>query len=382
MTNGRVRLFDVTDIDTLPWPNTEETTKTKGFLIPLIKNGVQHYIENVDSQVMALLVDDFVLPLTVNNNTYQNSYVCSPYCHYVTYAQESVRALNKQWLNIPLQGLLWGLGKILRACSFNKVIIVNNWPFSTNLHPNLSKEQIIAIKETIQKQFPQHAILFRSINTFKEKDLFSALNLGGFNLIASRQVFFLNAKKDGIFNSRIFKSDFKLFEESSYEVLRGSEIPPEDIQRLTELYRGLYVDKHSHLNPQLNEQFFTLALSCPFFKLLALRKDGCIDAMAGYFSFDDVMTSPMVGYDISRSRDDKLYRLTSTMLNMEAKKNKMLFNLSSGASFFKKIRRGEGALEYTAVYHKHLPLKRRMPWLILKVVIDLIGIPFMKYYDR
>lgn len=102
--------------------------------------------------------------------------------------------------------------------------------------------------------------------------------------------------------------------------------------------------------------------------------------MIGYLYRHGILFSPFFGYDLTKPTDTGLYRLLSTALMLEAKERKAIFHQSSGASFYKKVRRAEGYLEYTAVYHKHLSYRRRAPWLILRSITNSIGISFMQKY--
>src|SRR5205085_12541895 len=104
---------------------------------PLIKNGVSHYIENIDTDLHALVWDDIILPITVNDAEYDNSYVCSPYSYFVSYAKESLDFLSQAWLRRLLSRVLGGLGKCLLRFHINKVVMVNNWLCSTTLYPSL-----------------------------------------------------------------------------------------------------------------------------------------------------------------------------------------------------------------------------------------------------
>ena len=65
---------------------------------------------------------------------------------------------------------------------------------------------------------------------------------------------------------------------------------------------------------------------------------------------------------------------------LEAQKKGAVFNQSAGGSFYKKVRRAEGNMEYTAVYQKHLPLPRRIPWKILSLLSNSLGQMYMKRY--
>ena len=379
---AEITLYDSTNIDSLPWPNTPDGKYAKKFLYPLIKQGVKHFIDNVDTILYALVIDDLVLPVTVNDTQYENSYVCSPYGHYVGYALDSIDGMKSRFLRTPFKAAVNAMAGVFRMGKLNQVAIVNNWLFSTNLYPKISHEQVSAIRIFLKDYFPEHAIVFRSIHTYGNTDLYQLFSKNKFHMIASRQVFFMNATNDAIFQSRIFKSDLSLLKKSEYEIMRNDELSDETVPAITHLYRSVYLGRHSKLNPQLNQNFIRLTLENQILNLKVLKKNGRIDGVAGYFSRNDMMTSPFLGYDTDQPKESSLYRLTSTLLTMEARDKKMLFHLSSGASFHKKMRKAESSLEYNAVYHQHLGLSRRLPWYILKGVMNSVGKFFMKSYDR
>lgn len=84
MTEETISLYNASNIDSLSWPNNPEGEYAQKFLMPLIKNGVHHYIENVETNLHILKIGDLILPITINDAEYQNSYVCSPYTQYIS----------------------------------------------------------------------------------------------------------------------------------------------------------------------------------------------------------------------------------------------------------------------------------------------------------
>ncbi len=375
-----IRLYDSKNIDTLIWPDSEDGDYAKRFLIPLIKNGVHYYIDNLHTEMKVLKMNGFILPITINHAEYDNSHVCSPYSHYISYAIQSLEVIKNSIMRFITKGFLLGLAKILRWGKINRVILVNNWPFSTNLYPKLSENAILAITAYLQKQFPTHAIMFRSIDTYANKDHYYLFKKNDFMLIASRQVYFTDTTNNRAFETRPFKRDLRLLESSNYEVLDNDQLSPDDFSRILQLYQVLYIDKYSDLNPKLNSHFIKLAVENRILHFKALKKNGLIDGVVGYFHCNGIMTSPFYGYDTSKPQDLGLYRLISTILMLEARKNQMLLHQSAGASFYKKSRGAEGALEYAAVYHKHLSYLRRITWSLLKFIFNSIGISYMKKY--
>ena len=136
-----IRLFDAETIDQLPWPNTEDSTYAQSYLLPFIKYGPTHFIDNVKTQYMVLLIEEqVVLPISVNVQEYENSYVCSPYSHYVTYAKEELVLIQQRWLRVILSLLIESFGIFCKLCRINRAIHVNNWLLSTNLYPDLRAE--------------------------------------------------------------------------------------------------------------------------------------------------------------------------------------------------------------------------------------------------
>jgi hypothetical protein len=366
-----IQLFDASNIDRLPWPDNSYSQSVKSLLIPLIRNKPNYYIDNVETTLLALLVDDLVIPISINYAEYKNSYVCSPYGHFVEYCKDQIFGRSKKVLG-PLIDFY---GFFYKLCKFNRVVIVNNWLFSTNLYPALSHGQIAEIRDFLAKKFPKHAIIFRSINNYHSPELSHALKRAKFHFIPSRIVFISRSDEQKVYTSRMFKSDQAALKASPYEI---SPLNIEDSKRAAEIYSHLNIHKHSKLNPQFNAQFVQLAIENNFLTFKGLKRNGQLDGVVGYYSAGDVMTCPLYGYDTELTQELKLYRQLSTILLNESKKNSKIYNQSSGAGDFKKLRRAESVVESYAVYTKHLPVYQKAPWSFLKYAMKLFGLPIMK----
>jgi hypothetical protein len=375
-----IALFDSNNIDGIVWPNNEEGAYAKKFLLPLLKNGVHHYIDNIRTELKILKIGETILPITINDAQYENSYVCSPFSYYISYALESMDVIKTKWIKKACKGMFWGLSKLLRGLQMNKNVIVNNWLLSTNLIPNIDPKLIPLITKFLKQLYPQHAIVFRSLDAYTNADLYRACKNHAYKLIASRQIFLTDTNQTRLFETRLFKSDLKLLETSGYEIVDSCQLTPDEIPRLLKLYRDVYINKYSNLNPQLNQHYIQLALDDQILNLKAIKKDGVIDGIAGYFYRNGIMTCPFFGYDKSKPQNTGLYRILSTVLMLEAKKNQLLFHQSAGASMYKKIRKAEDCLEYTAVYDKHLSPLRKIPWVLVSGLFNSVGVFFMKKY--
>ncbi len=190
MQDTKIKIYDKNNIADLPWPETEWGKNVRKIIKPFVEQSPSHFIDNVHTSMKVLLIDDLPLPLTICEPSSNNSYVCSPYCHYVTYGREEINGLNNLPLKAFLGSLISILGKFLKACDVDKNIYVNNWLLPTNLYPRISKEQIETIVKELTFLYPSHAIAFRSINPFKPEGLLEQLKLLGFSFVLGRSIFY------------------------------------------------------------------------------------------------------------------------------------------------------------------------------------------------
>ncbi|HRD56007.1 MAG TPA: hypothetical protein PLC42_06380 [Parachlamydiaceae bacterium] len=375
----KIQFFDKANIDELTWPETHEGQFSKKILLPMIKNGIEPYFENVKGILSLILIDGVVLPITINDCEKDNSYVCSFYSYYIGYGLSSAERIKNRFLRNIVKATIKSLGTFLKIGKIDKMVSINNWPFSTNIYPALTPPQVAAIRLFMEKKFPHHAIVFRCINAIDQNSPINILKKDQFNLIAARQIFVTDPKKKEVFETRLFKSDLKFLASANY-TLGEIDLDNAELSKMLSLYNALYVDKYSDVNPRLTENFLQLLVENKLFNFKALKKDGKVDAIAGHYSMHGVMTSPFFGYDTSLPQETGLYRMLSTALALDAKNSGHLFHQSSGASFYKSIRKATPSMEYSAVYVKHLPLNRRFYWKTLKFMINSFGISWMKKY--
>lgn len=383
MERIQIRLYDADTIDDLPWPDTKDGQYAKQFLVPFVKRQPSHYINNIQAKYMAVFLDGIVLPISITETQYDNSYVCSPYTHYVSYAKQELVLLQNALLRKGLSALIGGLGQLFKASQINKTVHVNNWFVSTNLYPELTPDQLRALHSFLTEQFPDYAIIYRSLNEANHEELMQEFRQFNYKMIASRQIYLVHPSQSASISSKsrkLLKKDYALIDRHGYEMLDHDQLSDQDISRILELYNALYLQKYSMYNPQFNEDFIALALKKKILHLKALRKNGRIDAVIGYFCRNGVMTTPLLGYDLSLPREIGLYRMLSALLFYIARENGHLLNRSSGAAHFKRKRGAAAEIEYSAVYDRHLPFPRRLCWSFLQTVLNKIGIPIIRKY--
>lgn len=376
-----VQLYDAASIDYLEWPETSEGDYAKRQLLPLVKKGVSHYLDNIQGDLFALKAGPLVFSLLVPKETRLNSYVCSPYNHYITHGKESIDLIDNPILKRCVNPFLSLLGRFCEAQHLDKVVYLNHGMFAIDLYPEgLSTPLLEAIVASIKEHFPDRAIILRSLNPLTNGPLIASLKNAGFRLLASRYVFVTDSSNEAIFQTRIVKSDLRFWEKTPYEIVEDGEITEADCAEMLRLERLLYVIQHSTLQPQVNLSYMMLLFKQKLLNFKVLKLNGRIKGVAGYYQRNGVFYCPFFGYDKEDPDHTSIYRLLNTALLLEAKKEGVLFNQSAGAAFYKSVRRAEGCQESMAVYTDHLPMGRRAAWRLLMLLVNTLGPSYMKKY--
>jgi hypothetical protein len=156
------------------------------------------------------------------------------------------------------------------------------------------------------------------------------------------------------------RKDQRLLDDAAVDVLTPAEIKRQDLPRLRTVFRQLFIDKHSQLNPDFTPKFFEFCLDTGFLDLYALRYQGEIVGVLGLYARNGWLTTPLIGYDTSLPQGLGLYRRLMALLYRQARERQLQLHLSSGADAFKRARGGQGHLEYSAVYARHLAHFRQL----------------------
>lgn len=375
-----IQLYNAKTVSTLQWPQSDEALYARDFLEPLVTHGISSYIENIQAQMHILKIDQNILPVIVNDGHFKNSWVCSPYAHFILYPKYGVQLLQNKYAEGVLKKLIDFVDPVVRAGEIDSVVYVNNWLFAADLYPKgLTLDQVPRILDFLIQRFPRHAIVFRSLNPLLYKPLEDSLCKHGCDLIASRYVFITDAKNQVLYQNRNIKSDLKQWREESFEILTDPAHKEETLL-FSDLYKKLYINSHSEINPQFNERYFDHLVDRKLLHFIRLKIQGNVEGIAGYFVRNGVMYCPLFGYDKTKEDHKKVYRLLNTALLLAAKERGALFHQSAGGSFFKKIRSAQGCVESFAVYSRHLPLKQRITWRAVKLIMNSLGIKYMKKY--
>jgi len=373
-------LFTRKNIHALTFPQTEDGDYARRYLLPLMMDGAQKYIRNVfNTQLMLAKVDDVIIPITLSDFHLDNSYTVSPYSHYVSYGGfEEVKHLNNPPMEALIKLLMIPIAWYFRKAELDKVAYVNNYLLSTNLYPSVNSDQLSALSEALTRWFPDRVIVFRSVDEKKNPHIADILKEKEYELVLSRQVRYMDAEEAS--RTRQYKEDVRVLRKHGYEIVDGKELSDEELARSLDLYNMLYLKKYSYYNPQFTFEFMKLARDNEVLYLRALKRNGQINAVMGFFIRNGAMTQPLFGYDTSLPQEEGLYRLLTLITLQEGLQRNLLVHASGGVGKFKKVRGGKSVIEYNAVYHKHLPAWRQMPWKLIKA-ISRYAIPYFQKKD-
>lgn len=372
-------LFTRENIHMINWPSTADGEYARNYLLPIMEDP-QRYIRNVhNTQLMLAKVGDVIIPITATDFHPDNTYTVSPYSHYVSYGGfEEVKHLENKPVEALIKLIMNPAAWYFRQAELDKVVFVNNYLLSTNLYPSISGEQISALSEALPQWFPDRVIIFRSVDQRKNPHIIEALKRKNYEMVLSRQVWYMDPAEAA--RTRQYKEDVRVLRKHGYEVVNGKDLSDDDLHRAMHLYNLLYLEKYSYYNPQFTFEFLKLARDKGALHLRALKRDGKMNAVMGFFIRNGAMTQPLFGYDTSLPQDEGLYRLLTLITLQEGLQRNLLVHASGGVGKFKKIRGGRSVIEYNAVFAKHLPAWRQRPWKLIKAISKYM-IPYFQKMD-
>lgn len=376
-----IKLHDEKTMDLIDWTCKKEGEYIRDYFAPILKNGVELYIANVKTTVYLLEIDELVLPVTVNEKEFENSYVCSPYTHYISYAKEELWELKMPVVEKILSKGIDLLGFGLRRTSINRIVSVNNWFLSTNLYFPLTNSQIERITAFLVNQFPTHTILFRSIVKKIHSQMMDGFEKQQYQRVMSRSVYLFYPERFRKLNRKQRKDylqDKALMKNSPYQIIEASEVFEAMIPIIKKLYEELYIKKYSKHNPQFTLHYYRNVWSNKLVHFKLLKKLDSYEGVIGYFHRNHVLTTPILGYEIDKGHTHGLYRLLSLLIIDEVLDKNYIGHFSAGAGGFKRNRGSEQDIEYSYFYNKHLPMKSRFVWAFLKCVMDKIVEPMAR----
>ncbi len=335
-------------------------------------------VANVDTHLSAMTVAGRLMPVTRNDGGHGASYVCQPHSAYVLYAREELELVRAGWIAAPARLGLDGLDRLLRGARINRIVHLANWMLSTNLHDGWRGEGVKEAREALIHAWPDHIIGIRSVDDWSSPGLREALMADGWILVPSRQIWVVDDMRRQWRERHNHANDRRLIARTPLRIRDVGTLSPACADRIATLYRMLYIDRYSALNPVLTPDFIRASAASGMIRYrAAFDPEGEMRAVAGMWVRDGIMTPSVVGYDIHRPQGEGLYRVASWMFMDAALEAGWRLHGSAGAAHFKRGRGAEGVIEYNAYFARHLSRGRRLALETLAALLHRIALPLM-----
>jgi hypothetical protein len=339
-----------------------------------LAGGVDERVANVDTRWLALRSGARVLPLTVNDGARSASYVCSPRAAYVDYARREGELVG---MGGPLVGAaLVGADRVLAAARIDRIVHIDNWLLSTNLHGEWAGADLPAIRAALAVRFPDHILAIRSVDAWSNPTLTQASRADGWVMVPSRQIWVVDDLARDWLPRNAHGNDRRLVARSGLAL--GPAVP-EDAARIASLYHQLYVGKYSALNPVFTARWVAETMVSGLIDYRVARDaNGTPVAVAGLLVRGGVATPPVVGYDRGWPQAAGLYRIATWLFMTAALERGLRLHASAGAAHFKRLRGARGVIEYWAMHVDHLSRPRRVAIRALAAGLERWAVPMMR----
>lgn len=339
---------------------------------------------NINTTMRTISVNKKNFLISCNDHrTPNNSYVVSPISTYRDYALYETAIIKTTELRVLLIALIKIATLPLRLANIDKINIVNNWLLSTNIYEKISATEIKEITTQLLNNYPTVPIMFRSINSFCNSQLYSMLLSQKYIPIPTRQVYIFDGRKgfssDFLTHSNT-KKTLKLLNTTKFKTATVTHLSKTDWLRIENLYDQLYIKKYYHLNPKFSAAWLEYMNDTKMIEFKLVYDEQKIIAVSGIYQLENIMSTPIVGYDFTYPKKAALNRILMAIELLHCCKSRVIYNASSGASHFKRIRGGIPAIEYSMVYIAHLSIYKKLAWHLLATVTKKIGVPIMKFF--
>lgn len=344
-----------------------------------VGQATQALVSNVHARVDTIATDVGNLPVTVHDGRAGDAWVCSPRTTYADCAGEEAARYLPGWGGRTAARLLASMGQGLAG--LDRAATLDNWLLSTNLHPPLRCVRLPALLRDAVERWPGHALWLRSLNEHHDADWLQAAQDAGCLLVPSRQVYLYDDIAPLVARHRDLKRDLSLLRRTPLRHCPDAAIADADYARIAELYALLYIGKYSRYNPVYGEEFLRRWHRAGLLEFEGFRDgDGRLQCVVGLFRQGRTATSPIVGYDTAQPRTQGLYRLATACAYRRCMQQGWRLNFSAGAAGFKRLRGGVPAIEYSALYVRHLPRRTRAAASALSMATRAIGVPLLRRY--
>lgn len=322
-------------------------------------------------------------PVAVHDGARGMAFPCSLHTQYVAYPRDELSLVPDRRQRALARVGLAALDALFRIAGLDHSVQWSGWLLSTNLHPPGLKRAIRPVTRCLAQAFPRHAILVRNLHALEDPELPDAFVEAGYAMAASRRIYFFDGRTRAYLAKETVRRDLKaLARLDGYTQVEHADFTEADVPRITELYRQIYVEKHSRLNPRYTEGYVARALRERWMEFRGLRhSSGRLDGVFACFSEGNTTSTPFIGHETRLPDLAPLYRHLFTMLLQRIGERGQLLNYSSGAGEFKRRRGAEAVVESNVVYLRHLSAGRRAAFGLFLHLLERHGRPFLEKND-
>lgn len=361
-----IEIYDATNISQLVVPSDAHPLVTH-YLIPMIKNGVSSYIENVNTTLCIIKCETYILPFTLTENHQRGSHVFSMYD---TFVPTAIGELSRSSMNFFYKYLVIGIFKIsglwLWFAGINKTLILNNYLFSTNIFPSIPEHMLAAIVDYLIKHYKGYTLLIKNLNCTANRKTIKQLAKMNFEYLIERPIYLLTPKRATQFTKSIRKAlrkDQGYIDENNFDFNYQINDKQIDAKTMRKFYYELYIEKYDKWNMLYNERFFSELVSSPAFLLACVTHNHQLKGFNVCFIYDNILSMPLIGYD---SGNKNHYRITAYVVEQYVINHQLLGHASSGVGAFKRSRGYVTHTEYIAFAPDSCANKRnRWTWRLI-----------------
>ncbi len=259
-------------------------------------------------------------------------------------AIDEARRVKKTSLRATARVVGPALSMLMRA--LDPVVNIGTFATSTYLHEHDDATLVLAAAESARERCPHHVRVLRSIDAVRTPRIVASLAREGWLIIPARKVWYYYPNDERLAHRRELHHDQRLLERTTF---KRRALMPEDAESIVSLYEQLYLGKYSRWNPLVRAEAVRALIAGGGLSGEGFTHDGALVGVAAYFDATGVMTTPILGYDLSLPQSLGLYRLLSMIILERAQQLGLLLHASAGADGFKRLRGAEAALEYVAI---------------------------------
>ena len=158
------------------------------FVAAMAERGTMPFIANVASTMLLARIGGFELPVSVDDGGYGRSYVSSPHSAYVPYARREMDLVGLRHGRRAAGAVLSLTDRLLRAARFDRVVHVDNWLLSTNLHGDWQGEGLPELRELLCTCYPDHFVILRTLDRWSTPALMQVARRDGWIMVPARQI--------------------------------------------------------------------------------------------------------------------------------------------------------------------------------------------------